>query len=79
MGKAEKLKAKLLHGSTFRWAELVTLLDHMGYTKYEGSGSRVKFTKNGVVISLHRPHPSSKLKRYTVRNIIDHLRKEGEL
>ena len=79
MTKAGKLKQKLLRGSGFKWAELSTLLENMGYMAVEGRGSRVKFVRDDKIISLHRPHPNPELKRYQIRYVIDHLKVEGEL
>ena len=42
MGKKDKLIAKLLNRrATFTWQDLVSLLNMLGYTQLEGSGSRV--------------------------------------
>jgi len=34
----------------------------------EGSGSRVRFEKDGKVASFHRPHPAKEAKRYQIRD-----------
>ena len=79
MTKADKLKAKLLSGSTLKWSELVSLLRSLGYTLLEGSGSRVKFVKGSRIISLHRPHPDPEIKRYVTKYVIEQLQREGDL
>ncbi len=79
MTKLSKLRIKLLSESRFKWHELETLMKGLGYQTVEGSGSRVKFTKGNRIISLHRPHPQSELKRYAVRYIIEQLEQEGDL
>jgi hypothetical protein len=79
MSKLDKLKAKLLRGSSFTWDELTALMTQLGYAKVEGSGSRVKFDKGESIISLHRPHPNPELKRYAIRMLVDQLQKRGEL
>lgn len=33
----------------------------------EGSGSRVRFEKDGMIESFHRPHPAKEAKRYQIR------------
>lgn len=80
MSKVEKLLTKLTNEqSTFTWAELVTLLRRLGYSKLEGAGSRVKFD-NGMpdaMISLHKPHPGNELKAYIRRQIIEQLKTGG--
>jgi hypothetical protein len=34
----------------------------------EGSGSRVRFEKDGKLAFFHRPHPEKEAKRYQVRD-----------
>ena len=79
MTKSDKLREKLLSGSSLKWTELVALLKSLGYTVLEGSGSRVKFAKGNRVISLHRPHPNPEIKRYMSMYVIEQLRNEGDL
>jgi len=43
----------------------------------EGSGSRVRFEKNGMVATFHRPHPQKEAKRYQVRDAREYLSKLG--
>ncbi len=43
----------------------------------EGSGSRVKFAKDGHVAAFHRPHPGKEAKRYQVRDARDYLKLLG--
>ncbi|PIO45720.1 type II toxin-antitoxin system HicA family toxin [Phyllobacterium zundukense] len=49
------------------WSDIESLLISVGARTIEGSGSRVKFEKDGEVESFHRPHPSKEAKRYQVR------------
>ena len=79
MSKNDKLRKKLVSGSSLQWIELVTLLKSLGYTVVEGSGSRVKFAKRNRVISLHRPHPNQEIKRYMAKLVIEQLQNEGDL
>ena len=43
----------------------------------EGNGSRVRFAKDGIVASFHRPHPEKEAKRYQVRDAREFLSKIG--
>ena len=49
------------------WADIESLLVSVGARTIEGSGSRVKFEKDGELESFHRPHPTKEAKRYQVR------------
>tara|TARA_B100000745_G_C19973586_1_gene329511 strand:- start:362 stop:652 length:291 start_codon:yes stop_codon:yes gene_type:complete len=80
MSKTEKLIAKLKsakHG--YVWSDLVALLTSLGFTQIEGAGSRVKFVKDGVIISLHKPHPQKEIKAYAIKQIRHMLKSEGYL
>ncbi len=80
MSKAEKLIAKLKGANKdFLWKDLVSLLLLLGFTRIEGSGSRVKFVKDGTVINLHKPHPQKELKAYAVKQVKETLKMEGYL
>lgn len=62
--------------------ELKSLLLYFGYElKQGGTGSGVKFIKNGSseVINFHKPHPDGILKRYMLVQDIDKLGKDGLL
>jgi hypothetical protein len=37
----------------------------------------VRFEKDGLIISFHRPHPAKEAKRYQVRDARDYLIKIG--
>ena len=52
---------------TIEWAAVESLLVAVGCQTIEGSGSRVRFVKDGEVESFHRPHPAKEAKRYQVR------------
>lgn len=49
------------------------------FEQIEGSGSRVKFIRQDVIINLHKPHPQKELKHYAVTQIREILRSEGDL
>lgn len=35
----------------------------------EGSGSRVRFNKEGIIATFHRPHPKKEAKPYQVKDV----------
>jgi len=49
------------------WKAIEALLIAVGCEVIEGSGSRLRFVKDGKVESFHRPHPAREAKRYQVR------------
>jgi len=59
------------------WADIEALLLAAGAQVIEGRGSRVRFEKNGVVASFHRPHPAKEAKRYQVRDAREFLDRIG--
>lgn len=80
MSKHQKALQRLFSKPTdFKWNELCSLLDHIGFKRLEGDGSRVKFfhKEKNVLISLHKPHPEKIIKEYVVRNVIKKLKKMG--
>ncbi|TBR42840.1 type II toxin-antitoxin system HicA family toxin [Marinomonas agarivorans] len=80
MSKTEKLLNKLRYAEhEYTWKELVTLLTAFGFQQLEGAGSRVKFVKGDLSISLHKPHPEKEIKRYALRHIKHILKSEGYL
>jgi hypothetical protein len=52
---------------TVEWTSIENLLLAAGARVIEGSGSRVRFEKDGEVETFHRPHPAKEAKRYQVR------------
>jgi hypothetical protein len=84
MTKQDKLIRRLLsQPKDFTWAELVRLLNSLGYQldrKGKTSGSRVAFWRQGYPpINLHRPHPGNVLKPYQIRQVSEMLRNLGLL
>ncbi len=59
------------------WASIESLLVAVGCEVIEGNGSRVKFVKDGMLASFHRPHPERHAKRYQVRDARDYLTRLG--
>lgn len=62
---------------TIAWADIEGLLVAVGCRVIEGAGSRVRFEKDGLVGSFHRPHPEKEAKRYQVRDAREFLLKLG--
>jgi len=84
MTKRDKLKERLLsYPSDFTWDELRKLLLSYGYRESnvgKTSGSRVRFiSDNYSPIILHKPHPKPVIKMYMLKQVIDQLKKEGQL
>lgn len=52
---------------TIEWTAVESLLVAAGCRIIEGSGSRVRFEKDGEIEAFHRPHPAKEAKRYQVR------------
>ena len=51
--------------------------EEQGCKVIEGSGSRVRFERDGMIASFHRPHPAKEAKRYQVRDARDFLVRIG--
>jgi HicA toxin of bacterial toxin-antitoxin, len=64
--------------SALEWQAIENLLVAVGCEVIEGSGSRVRFARDGIVASFHRPHPEKEAKRYQVRDARDYLIAIGE-
>lgn len=58
---------------SLEWRRIETLLIAIGCQVIEGNGSRVRFEKNGVIATFHRPHPSKEAKPYQVRDAREFL------
>ena len=82
MGKKEKLIERLKSNpKDLTFDEMRTVLESLGfkmYNKGKTSGSRVKFLKGNIPITLHKPHPQKELKEYVIKEIVEIL-KEGDL
>ena len=64
--------------ATIRWNAVEALLASLGTERKEGAGSRVKFSRDGVILALHQPHPRPELKKYQVEAVREFLQKIGE-
>ena len=74
MSKKEKLIARFLTmPSDFHYDEVVKLLGYFDFEEVKRgktSGSRVKFVNGkGVLIMLHKPHPTGIMKRYQLKQV----------
>jgi hypothetical protein len=59
------------------WSDIESLLAAIGCEVIDGSGSRVKFVKDGKLASFHRPHPEPHAKRYQVKDAREFLKRLG--
>ncbi len=76
MSKKQKLIDKFKSDSDFTWQELERLMLLLDFKKQEGDGSRVKFYKADLTISVHKPHPDNSIKHYVRREILTRLEDE---
>ena len=83
MSKKEKLIDRLIKKpKDFTFDEMVLLLSYFGYElKQGGTGSGVNFIKeeSNEVINFHKPHPNGVLKKYVLDQVVEKLRKDGQL
>lgn len=85
MTKADKLISKLLaKPKDLTFAELVSIFGSFGFqieSKGKTSGSRVEFYNEELDISFytHKPHPSSIVKTYVIKEVINFLRERNLL
>jgi hypothetical protein len=65
----------------YTWDELLSLMVGLGYELRTSGGSGRKFfdPATKAVLFLHEPHPSSVLKEYQIRAVIQFLRKERKI
>jgi len=55
----------------------VLILVTIGCQVIEGNGSRVRFEKDGIIGTFHRPHPAKEAKPYQVRDARQFLENLG--
>ena len=55
------------------WAAIENLLVAAGADLIKRNGSRIKFEKDGIIASFHRPHPDKEAKSYQVRDAREFL------
>ncbi|MEL1134728.1 type II toxin-antitoxin system HicA family toxin [Desulfitobacterium sp. THU1] len=80
MGKKEKLIERLKNQpKDFSFDEMQSALESLGFelsNKGKTSGSRMKFLKDNIVISLHKPHPRKELLEYQIKQVLAILEQE---
>jgi len=63
--------------ATLEWRRIEALLVAVGCRVIEGTGSRVRFEKDGHIATFHRPHPAKEAKPYQVRDVRQYLENLG--
>ena len=53
--------------ASLEWKAIENLLIAGGCRVIEGNGSRVRFERDGMIETFHRPHPAKEAKQYQVR------------
>jgi hypothetical protein len=76
MSKKQKLIEKFKSDAEFTWQELERLMLLLNFEKQEGDGSRVKFHKAELTISIHKPHSDKSITHYVRKEILARLKDE---
>ncbi len=63
--------------ASLAWKDIESLFISLGADVIEGNGSRVRFHKDGVIASFHRPHPKKEAKPYQVKDARAFLKQIG--
>lgn len=63
--------------ASIEWRRIEALLVAAGCRVIEGNGSRVRFERDGLVATFHRPHPAKEAKPYQVRDARQYLENLG--
>ena len=63
--------------ANIEWSDIEGLILALGCRLVEGSRSRVRFVKDDMIETFHRPHPAKEAKRYQVRAARDYLIRMG--
>ncbi len=85
MSRLEKAKKRLLSKpSDYTFSELRYLLGQLGFKEYQKgktSGSRVKFYReyDKRIIMIHKPHPEDTMDKGAIADIVEQLKRMGEL
>lgn len=51
------------------WRDVESLFKAIGSDVVEGEGSRISIVFNKRVLNIHKPHPSSEMKKYAVEKV----------
>ena len=62
---------------SLEWLQIESLLLAIGAELIEGNGSRVRFYKDSIVATFHRPHPKKEAKPYQVKDARNFLTQLG--
>lgn len=63
--------------ASIEWAVIEALLLAVSCVLVEGNGSRVRFARDGMIETFHRPHPAKEAKCYQLRAARDYLIRLG--
>ena len=80
--KDKLLKRFLSEPKDFSWEELTVLLASFGFEEVQTGktgGSRRRFRRDEMIISLHKPHPKNILKGYQIKQVLEVLKGEDLL
>lgn len=64
--------------SNIAWKDIESLFVAVGAEIIEGRGSRVRFNKDGIIGTFHRPHPQKEAKPYQLKDVRSFLTQIGE-
>jgi len=53
---------------SLEWMQVENLLLAVGAELIEGNGSRIRFYKDSIVATFHRPHPKKEAKPYQIKD-----------
>ena len=62
---------------SLEWKAIESLLLAAGCRVIDGNGSRVRFERDGMIETFHRPHPAKEAKQYQVRAARAYLTRLG--
>lgn len=84
MSKLSKTLARIQATPTpsdFKWDELQSLLERLGYKCISGQGARRKFVheETKALISLHKPHPSPDVGKKCLDTVVEFLKDQGHI
>lgn len=63
--------------TSINWKDIESLFISLDVEIIKGNGSRVRFHKNEIIASFHRPHPKKEAKPYQVRDARTFLKQLG--
>jgi hypothetical protein len=78
-GHRRTLVALLRHPrpANLRWADIESLLVHLGAIVREGRGSAISVSLKGKTAYFHRPHPGDKAKKWAIVTAVRLLKEAG--